>query len=312
MKNPQAILNTPRRMDFVLKTESADSKEGVVNILMKPDPRRHQRVTHNGEDYYRDIFLGELVSVGSVNEKIATELKNLPIHYLSPRIHSSKEYTEDRLAALKHETLTGDYVKPNETPKMHSGLEPSEEKRWIGFISVDICNSTQLSADDQQNYTEAYQLFFREMGTLVGQFNGEIFKPTGDGFLALINHPSFTRVADNLADFGQSAIMLLGQSINPILKSQGLPEFSIRVGAECGWASVGMLEVAATGYSSVDISSHALSQAVKIESSAGANEMRIGQALHATLHVNWLLRCEKVKFDGNPIGDTNYDVYRIH
>lgn len=311
MKNTKAILDTPRRMDFVLEPEATDQKNGVVHVLMKPDPRRHERITVEGEEYYRDVFLNELVSVNAVHEQMESKLQNLPIHNLSPRIESSTRYAEARNAALKQEMLSGTYVGPDETPRDHKGLEPSEDRRWIGFVSVDICKSTHLSVENQQNYAEAYELFFREMGTLVGQFNGEVFKATGDGYVAFIDHPSFTRVADNLIDFGMSSIALLERSINPNLESRKLPKLLMRVGAECGWATIGKLEVAATGFSSVDISSIAINQAVKIEGSAGVNQLRIGQALYATSHIDWMLRCEETSFDGNLVGDDEFKVYSV-
>jgi class 3 adenylate cyclase len=176
---------------------------------------------------------------------------------------------------------------------------------------VDVCGGTALRKANPTAYDQAYKIFVQELGTVVGQFNGTIFKMTGDGFIALINFPGFTGQADNAVDMGLSFLTVLHQTINPALSKAGLPRLKIRVGADFGLAEVKELHIPATAFSTVDIASDALNRAVKIEETCSPNEFRIGRALYEVVHVQWLERARQVDFDGRLVGIPGYKAYRV-
>jgi class 3 adenylate cyclase len=164
---------------------------------------------------------------------------------------------------------------------------------------------------NRTRFDEAYRIFVRELGTVVGQFKGHIYKLTGDGFTAYIDHPAFTVRSDQAVDLGLSLLVMLRESINPALVGAGLPEFKIRIGADSGLATFRQIEVPMTGFSDTEVGSDALNRAVKIQESAGANEFRIGRDLYELLHVKWLERAAEVCFYGGSIGTPEYRVYKV-
>lgn len=176
---------------------------------------------------------------------------------------------------------------------------------------MDICGSTALRRADRVGFERAYQLLLRELGTVVGQFNGALLKVTGDGFIAYIDYPGFTQQCDHAIDLGLSFLMVLQGSINPSLSTAGLPTLRIRVGADYGEATVRNIDIASTGFGALEIASDALNRAVKIEQSAQDNEFRIGRRLYELIHVQWLERAIEVQFDAGVIGIPAYKVYRV-
>ena len=136
-----------------------------------------------------------------------------------------------------------------------------------------------------------------------------MFKLTGDGFLAYIDHKSFNSACDQTVDMCLS--FLLRDSINPALKESGLPELSIRVGADFGEATVRSLSIPKTGFSTTDIASDALNRAAKVQSSCNPNELRIGRGLYEPLHVQWLERTIQVPLNSDALGHDDYLVYQV-
>jgi class 3 adenylate cyclase len=218
----------------------------------------------------------------------------MPLSFLSPSVRATPAYSEGRRAALEDELSGGGYRLPDEVVISHQELDANRDEAWTSFVAIDVCGSTPLRAESATKYDEAYALFFRELGTLVGQFNCRILKHTGDGLIAYIDHSSHNAQADNIIDFGSSALTLVREGINPPLLDAGLPAFNIRIGAEAGMAKVIGLSVPGAAYSVADFASDALNRAVKIEEGAGANEFRIGRGLYEALHVQWLVRATEV------------------
>jgi class 3 adenylate cyclase len=156
-----------------------------------------------------------------------------------------------------------------------------------------------------------YKILLRELGTVVGQFNGAILKPTGDGFIAFVDYPAFTSQCDAAIDLGLSLLVMLQNSINPALEEAGLKPVQIRIGADFGPARTQHLDVPATGFSQSDVASDALNRAVKIEKSCAPNDFRIGRHLYELIHVQWLERATEVSFDSTSVGIEGYKVYQI-
>lgn len=280
-------------------------------MQLAPDPRRYRRIERDGEEYYLDKFLDVLIPAKEVLEECAEKMKGIPVHALSSSIESAPTYAHSRRAAIQDELQGHPYSPPEEGAIQHQDYPQTPDTRWLVFLSVDICGGTALRRSEPAAFERAYDIFIRELGTLVGQFNGLILKTTGDGFIAYIDHPAFTQQCDNAVDLGLSFLVVLHESINPALMTCGLPTLSIRVGADYGEADVRRVTVPATGYSATEIASDALNRAVKIQEGAAENELWIGRTLYELLHVQWLERSEEVDFDLERLGTTSYTVYRV-
>lgn len=136
-------------------------------------------------------------------------------------------------------------------------------------------------------------------------------KATGDGFIAYIDHPSFTSQCDAAADLGLALLVVLQETLNPVLLRNGLAELAIRIGADHGDAISFKIEIPATGYETQDVASDAINRAVKIQESCDTNEFRIGRTLYELLHVQWLERGTEVSFPAKSLGLERYQVYRM-
>ena len=298
----------PLRADFVIEIIHFDEETHTANFRIKPDPRRYDEIEKEGETLYIDKYLKTAFSLDVFLRGFRPPV---PGYALSSSIGSTAEYADERLNALEHEIDGGDYVPPKHKAIAHYTLAPDYIEKDLGFLSVDICGATALRKKNADAFDRAYGLFIWELGTVVGQFNGSILKTKGDGFIAYIDHPSFTNLCDAIIDMGLSILYVLHKSINPTLAKAGLPAFDIRIGADYGTAHIRQMSIPTTGFSSIEVASDALNRAVKIEEACEANEFRIGRSLYELIHVQWLERASEVEFNGASVGLPSYQTYRM-
>lgn len=296
------------RADFISEVESFDETTGVARMRMEPDPRRYDKVERNGETHYVDKYLR---TAFTLEVMAAGAWAGVPSYSFQPRIQSTLDYAEARQSALAKEMWSGEYVPPAESPCEHHQIASSGNERGLGFLSVDICGASAMRHKNPAAFDRAYDLFTRELGTLVGQFNGSILKTKGDGFIAFIDHPSFTNLCDHIIDMGLSLLILLHRSLNPSLVTAGMEPLSIRIGADYGEALVRQLTVPSTGFVTQEVASDALNRAVKIEEACAPDQFWIGRCLYELIHVKWLERATETAFDGACMGMPGYKTYRM-
>jgi class 3 adenylate cyclase len=311
MRNNSKTEKIPMRMDFVSELIRSDDETHTAHFLMKPDPRRYIDIENDGKRMYFDKYLKTAIPADELYRAAKSSLHGIPIFYNPPTVRSAIDYAAERRKALGEELSGSAYVVPKQAAIPHGNVELGDAPRNLTFLSVDICSSSGLRRKNEVSFEAAYKIFLRELGTIVGQFNGRIHKTTGDGFIAYIDSPAFVTQCDNTVDMGLTLIGVLHHSINPALEESGLPPLNIRIGAEFGMASVRVLDIPATGYSTTEIASNALNRAVKIEQSADDNELRIGRALYELIHVQWLERSTEVDFDAAEVGLDEYKVYSV-
>jgi class 3 adenylate cyclase len=300
------------RMDFTIEVIRTDDATRMASFTLVPDGRRYNLIERDGEKFYLDKYLSQLISVEDMKSSMVRQLPGLPMFALSPSIKSTPEYAATRRSAIVSDAGTGQYTPPKEQAIPHQPFTDDPKlPRDIAFLSIDICGSSAQRHADAEAFERAYKILLRELGTVVGLFNGAILKPTGDGFIALIDYPAFTCQCDASIDMGLSLIRVLHDSVNPALKELGLAALKIRIGADYGPAELRHLDVPATGFSEKEVASDALNRAAKIEKSCGANEFRIGRRLYELIHVQWLERAKEVSFDGVSVGMPGYKVYQV-
>jgi class 3 adenylate cyclase len=294
-------------MDFTVEVVHADDATRTLTLRMTPDPRRYETETVDGKTWYRDKYLHHRVSL----EDFTKAMQGLPVYHLPPSIESAPQYARGRKEALDRELATGAYSPPVETALAHHALESDRRPREVSFLSVDICGATAMRMDDRNAFDAAHKLFIQELGTVVGQFNGAIMKSTGDGFIAFVDHPSFTSLCDATVDLGLTLLVVLRDSINPALGGAGVKPLSIRVGADYGEAQFRSIVIPPTGFSTREVASDALNRAVKIQESCAPGQLRIGRALYELVHVQWLERASEVAFNGDSVGIPGYETYVV-
>ncbi len=309
---PEPIRNHRGRMDFKIEAVRTDDKTQMVYCAIVPEPRRYTTIEVDGEKYFLDKYLRHLISAEEMQRGIVQQMAGLPVFSLSPSIDSTPEYAARRRPTIVSDFRTGQYTPSVEQALPHRQLEDDPRSREIVFLSIDICGSTARRRSEPKGFDEAYKILLRELGAVVGQFNGAVWKPTGDGFIALVDFPAFTSQCDAAIDLGISLLVVLRDLVNPALEEIGLSPLKLRIGADYGTAEIHRLEVPATGFSKFDVASDALNRAVKIEKSCGENEFRIGYSLYELIHVQWLERAKEVPFDGASVGIPDYKVYEVN
>ncbi|MFS2150661.1 hypothetical protein [Rhizobium sp. Rhizsp42] len=302
---------TRARFDFVMETISTNDKTRTAYLSIKPDPRRYSEIMVEGKPHYLDNFLKNVIPVEEVQRMAAEHLRGLPVHYKPPTIGSARKYAGARRNALDAELAGAGYEPPKEKAAPHTPIVASDVPSYLSFISVDLCGSTSLRRKDAKRFEEAYEIFLRELATVVGQFHGSILKTTGDGFIAYIDYPAYTTQCDNTIDLGLTILTVLRDSVNPALSEVGLPELHVRIGADYGAATIRSVMIATTGFATSEVSSDALNRSVKIEQSCARDEFRIGRALYELIHTQWLVRCTEAEFDGSEVGIENYQIYIV-
>jgi len=300
------------RMDFTIEKIRTDDRTREASFVIVPDARRYTMIERDGEKFYLDKYLKHLIPIEEMNNSIARQWHGLPVYALSPTIKSAPEYAAGRRPAIVSDFRTGNYSPPAEQALQHKRFEDNPGSRDIAFLSVDICGSSAQRRADPNAFDSAYEILLRELGTVVGQFNGAILTPTGDGFIAFVDYPAFTSQCDATIDLGLSLLVMMRDSVNPALKEVGLSPLGIRIGADFGPVRIRHIEIPATGFSQAEVASDALNRAVKIEKSCNPNEFRIGRRLYELVHVQWLERSTQVPFDGASVGIPCYKAYRVN
>lgn len=296
------------RLDMIQQVVSIDEDTRIVRVALKPDPRRYVTLEQDGETLYLDRFFNTAFRLEDfANQSMA----GLPIFASDKTIESAPDYAAKRRSAVETELRTGNYAPPEERARAHSPLEPADIERDMAFISVDICGSTAYRRRDPEGFDVAHRVLLQELGTAVGQFQGSLLKTTGDGFIAFVDGPGFTVLADSTVDLGGSMLRILTDAVNPALEAAGHAPLSIRIGADYGPALVREVRVPMIGFSHPDVTSDALNRAVKIEQSCAANTFRIGYDLYRCVHVQWLERSRPVEFDGTEVGIPGYRVFEV-
>src|ERR1700728_5447481 len=251
------------RMDFTIERVRTDDRTRTACYAIVPDARRYTMVEHNGEKCYLDKYLRHLIPVDEMNQNMLRQMPELPVFALSPTIKSTPEYASDRRITIAEGLRTGRYITPAEHAIPHKRFEDNPRPRDIAFLSIDICGSSKKRQSDPEAFDRAYSILFRELGTVVGQFNGAVLTPTGDGFIALVDYPAFTCQCDAAIDLGLSLLVVLHDAVNPALEEAGLHPMHIRIGADYGPAQTRHVEIPATGFSQDEVASVALNRACK-------------------------------------------------
>lgn len=294
-----------RRFDFVSEIESFDKETGIARSIFHPHPDRYKSFEEDGRTLFLDLVLKEAIPL----ELLAQSVPGTPIFASERVVDSTEEYGRLRSEAIHSEAKTGQHTPPERLARAAGELRPSNDPRLLGFISVDIVNSTAIRLINRSKFDMAMEFFIKEMGNLAAVFGASVLKITGDGMIFYIDHPSFNVQADTTNDLATSIVAFMRISMRPAMLKMGLPGFDIRVGADLGPASVNALTIPATGFVQVDIASDALNKAVKLEQFAPMNSILIGWHLYRLSHIQWIKRAEKV--DYAIAGLEGYDAFQL-
>jgi len=310
----------PFRMDFVqevIDLEEHDNKEGgTVTALMKPNPERYETKKDNDgniEGYY-DTLDDLFIPIAEVKH-MADQMEGTPITHSPSQIDDIQQYIRKRGPAMK-ELFNGRFEDHGFKDVSEEFLENlvEENSRDFVILFIDIAGSTHLNRQlGDQSYARIIRLFHREIALLVGQFNGHVLKFLGDGLVAYFPSRSYTGRHDNSIDCALCMKYMVMGGINPVLKTEDLPEIGFRIGIDSGNAEI--IPVGASGFKQeVDLIGETMNLASKIEAQAENNGIYLGADAERGLHTQWRKHTEEVKnledWDYKKGDNNSYKLYR--
>jgi adenylate cyclase len=157
-------------------------------------------------------------------------------------------------------------------------------KTHVVIMFIDINDSTEMSfslPDDK--FATLIRTFAQETSISVSGHGGYVFKYEGDAVISLFPAEYDQPIAcKNALDCSKAVLEIVRSVINPVFKTNGLPEIRIRTGLAYGDALVVLygknLETA-----HIDIIGSSISMASKIASTANANQILVDELIYNTL-----------------------------
>lgn len=301
----------------VIDLEEHEEKEGgTMTAILKPNPDRYETIEDDNGDIkgYLDTFDNTLFSI-TVVKQMAEQMEGLPIHHSPSQIDDIQKYIGKRGRAMKR-LFDGEFENHGFADASEEFLENliEENSREFVILFIDIAGSTNLNQQlGDRSYAQIIRLFHREIALLVGQFNGHILKFLGDGLVAYFPDESYVGRHDNSIDCALCMKYMILGGINPILRSEDLPEIQFRIGLDSGDAEI--VPIGASGFKQkADLIGETINLASKIEAQAETNSIYIGADTERGLHTQWRKHTQKVEnlkdWDYQKDGTSEYELYQ--
>jgi adenylate cyclase len=152
------------------------------------------------------------------------------------------------------------------------------------IMFVDINSSTQMSLTLPENkFALILQTFAQEVGIAVLGYGGYVFKYEGDAVIALFPAEYDRKKAcKNAVVCSRAILSIIQEGINPVFRTNRLPEITIRIGLAYGHALV-VLYGKSLEKAHIDIVGSSISLASKIGSIAQPNQILVGEYVYNIL-----------------------------
>ena len=146
---------------------------------------------------------------------------------------------------------------------------------------VDINDSTQMSLSlPQDKFALVVQTFAQEVSIAVLGYGGYVFKYEGDAIIILFSADfDEIKACENALRCSTAILGILREVINPIFRTNDLPEITVRIGLAYGYTLV-VLYGKSLENAHIDIIGSSISLAAKITSIAKANQILIGERFY--------------------------------
>lgn len=186
----------------------------------------------------------------------------------------TQELQESELFKNKVLNQTEQEMKSSDYLVAFSGLSKSY---CIGI--VDMCNSTTISANmNEKNWSKYYSTFLNSMAKIIQKFGGVPLKNGGDSLMFYFPESSKPRRKFGFISCIECSLSLLEShdSINELLKIEGLPDLDYRVSSDFG--KVVLMKAENSKYS--DLIGPPVNMCAKINCKAQQNGYVVGGDFH--------------------------------
>jgi class 3 adenylate cyclase len=304
-------------MDFVNSMEWKDKEQGILQIVMRPDPRRYEWVEREGRrllyDKYDRVYFSE-----EEMKQLPSLLDGMPMGLQPAGIAYAPTYVRDRRQQIMQSLSQSLDFRDRGLPcdKSDEFLEAlADHALGFAILSMDLVGSTKLITQlPKDDFNRIVETLLYECSLVVPEFHGHVLKYTGDGLIAYFPEPSFITKNDLAIDCALTMHGLVYAAINPCLAQAGLPEIGIRLGLDSGQASVLMLGSNKTKRHA-DIIGAVVCLASKVQGLAVPGGICLGEILERNLHVMWREICEPCAVPADwpyeGFAGTLYKVFRV-
>lgn len=146
-----------------------------------------------------------------------------------------------------------------------------------------------------ENTLYALNLIIPQIIKIIGYWNGEIEKNTGDGVMAIFGTETRNNyiIARDAIEVAMTIRYVMKDSINPLLKSKGIQGFNFKIGIDMD--SVLIANIGISNNSFLTVVGGAANRASKLQDLASSNAIFIGDNLYSNLNQKVQKLCEEKK-----------------
>lgn len=148
-------------------------------------------------------------------------------------------------------------------------------------LFIDINGSTQLSITlPPPQFASIVQVFSQETRLAIIGHGGYVLKYVGDSIIGIFPAEFDKKKAcENSLNCASSILSIIQDCINPILKENGLPDITVKIGLDCG-SSLVVLYGKSIDVAPIDLIGPSISIASKITSAAQPNQILVSQSVY--------------------------------
>jgi adenylate cyclase len=185
------------------------------------------------------------------------------------------------LKSLNHEFLYSTVTEESETFLRGKVLQSMD----MAVLFVDLVGSTSMILNlPKEKLAIIFTTFAQEMAYVIKRHEGFVLKFMGDAVIGyFVAEDLSASVANRTVTCAESMLKILKVGINPILKSNNLPELKIKIGIDYGENTI-VRYGDDLQESHVDILGPSVSMAAKIQNLAQPDQIMAGNDIYSKLH----------------------------
>lgn len=198
------------------------------------------------------------------------------------------------LKSLNHEFMYSTVTEESETFLREKVLQSMK----MAVLFVDLVGSTSMILNlPKEKLAIIFTTFAQEMAYVIKRHEGFVLKFVGDAVIGyFVAEDLSASVANRAVTCAESMLKILKLGINPILKSNNLPELKIKIGIDYGENTI-VRYGDDLQESHVDILGPSVSIASKIQNLAQPDQIVVGDDIYTKLHMSIQEYFARLKLD---------------
>ena len=190
-------------MDFIPEVVSSQKCEDgsiMLEVQLKPDPKRHEIIEINGETPFKDKITNKVVPESALAKACKEMKQSIPIFHSPPKQLDYCSYLKKRKAELL-ENWDKKYLLPRNERPFDEFLDRFKGKETrVVILYVDMEGSTRISSEiDLETNLKIIKIFLMQMAMIIDNFGGYVLKFVGDCVIGIFPADyNFANMSDRL------------------------------------------------------------------------------------------------------------------